>query len=189
MTNLEAFATQTVSTATVLLENSVTNSLKQIADVKEDAVTHGLNPVECLGNKEEEIRNYPVAIISEMVNCENDQIAEGKNAVKNATQDINAVQNIVYKLANKLSGCGIGITAMECFMNVITGATKQISSLPGKIISLGLKASSSIDKVKVDLINCSIVRANEGETEVSKITENITDCIKNLAFKNFYYTN
>lgn len=185
--NLEAFARQTVGTATVLLENSVTNSLKQIADVKEDAIAHGLNPGECLGNIEEEIKNFPVSIIGEMVTCENNQIAEANAAVKNATKDINALQNIVYKLTNKLSGCGIGITAIQCYMDVLTEATKQISSLPGKIISIELKASATIDEIKIAVINCSIVRANEAETEVSTKTESITDCIKNLSANSFFY--
>lgn len=177
---LQTFCKTSVSTATVLLESSVSTSLNQIKDIKESAVTHGKEPSECLADHEETIKETPVNTINEMVDCVNEKLSNASSVVEKATEQITGQTKVIYNLENKLSSCDTGIIGTDCYMSVLTEATKQEASLPGKIISLELAATSNLDTLKQEAAQCTIVKAYEVQNNITQLTEQIAECIEQL---------
>lgn len=182
--NLEEFSKSATTTATVLLENSVSTSLTQIANIDEDATLHGLDASSCIKDNEEHIKNLPVNIGNTMSNYVNGNLTNSKAVVKKATTQINSLLTTVTKLQNKLSGCAIGIPGLQCYIDVITEAVKQTSNLPQKATSLEITAINDIDDIKTKIVESTIVLANDAETGVTILTQKITECVENLGQAN-----
>lgn len=175
-----SFAKDSIKTTSVLIETSVSTSLKEIDSVKESAIDHGKDPKECIGTAEDDLKNIPVDTVNTIVNCINEELIKSEANVDKTSDQITGQLKVIFDLENKLADCDLGITGTACYLEVFTTATQQTATLPGKIVTLELGCTKQLDASNENIATCSFSKVYEVQNNVTMQAQQIVECISKL---------